>query len=128
MKTKKKKNSTTKLLKTQRKCSPTIKWITKISCRQHSNPRAFLFLPVLLRYNWHAAFCEFKVYSIMIWSFQSWNDYHNKFSEYPSFHINIKLRIQKNLGWELKNYSSFLYITCLSVTYIYHIGRYIPST
>ena len=57
-----------------------------------------LFLPVLLRYNWHTALSNFKVYSIMIWltCIVKWSSQY-KFSEYPSSLVDLNYFITENL-------------------------------
>ena len=73
------------------------------------------FLPVLLRYGWHAALYKFNVYSIITCI------YHEMiimmFSEHSSSHINTELNKQKkmfpcdeNLGFILLAYSSVIFI------------------
>ena len=91
----------------------------------------WIFLPVV-RYNWHTTLYKFKMYSIMIF-LTSWNDYHIKFSEHPSFHRDTKEKRKKKYFFlmmrTLRIYSQQLsYRIYSSTNYITYVVHFIPST
>ena len=77
-----------------------------------------LFLPVLLRYNWHTTLHKFKVYR-MIW-LTSWNGYHSRFSEHLSFHIDAKWRKRKIVFFLIRTVE----IYCLQFSSVQSLSRF----
>lgn len=89
------------------------------------------FLPAVSRFNWHSALTSLRCAARWVGLHTPWSDYHRKFSEHLSAHIDTERNRNFFLVMTTLRICSFRplsYITHNSVYYIYRIIYYIPST